>query len=63
MSNKSPLYQSFKEEGFVIFEIENAGKEDFKKTLTLSQKEHNRNLLLEKYSESSFEEELKRQFV
>ena len=63
MSNKSPLYHSFKEEGFNLFEIECTNAEDFNIPLTHKQKEYNRELLLARYSEHSFEEELKRQFT
>ena len=63
MSNRSPLYHSFKEEGFVVFEIESTNAVEFNTPLTLEQKEHNRALLLERYSESSFEGELKKQFT
>ena len=63
MSNKSSLYHSFKEEGFNLFEIECTNAEDFNIPLTHKQKEYNRELLLARYSEHSFEEELKRQFT
>lgn len=62
MSNKSPLYQSLKEEGFVLYAIEDVTTSSFGMPLSLEQKEHNRNLLLIDYSEEAFEKELKRQF-
>lgn len=62
MSKQSPLYHSLKEEGFCVYAIEEANNSDIVNPLSLEQKEHNRNLLLMDYSESVFEEELKRQF-
>lgn len=62
MSNRSPLYQSLKDEGFVVFAIEDATNTSFGMSLSLEQKEHNRNLLLTDYSDDSFEKELNRQF-
>lgn len=62
MSNKSPLYQSLEEEGFVVYVIEDATNTNFSVPLTVEQKEHNRNLLLKDYSEEAFEKELNRQF-
>ncbi len=62
MSDKSPLYHSLKNEGFVIFEIEKAHSDSFSMGLTSEQKELNRSLLLKKYGEGVFESELEKQY-
>lgn len=63
LSNKSPLLDSLRKVGFIVFDIEGTTSDNFVKPLMLKQKEHNRNLLLEQFNEKSFEEELKRQFT
>lgn len=63
LSNKSPLFDSLRKDGFIVYDIEGTNSEDFAKPLKLNQKEHNRNLLLEHYNVKLFEEELKRQFT
>ena len=63
MSNKSPLYFSLINEGFIIFKIEKITEESIKSSLSVEVKEHNRSLLLNLYNEDAFAKELKRQFV
>ena len=63
MSNKSPLYQSLKDEGFILYTIEETSETDFCTSLPPEQKEYNRTLLLDRYSDRAFEDELKRQFA
>lgn len=63
LSNKSPLLDSLRKDGFIVYDIEGTNSEDFLKPLKLDQKEYNRNLLLEHYNVKRFEEELKRQFT
>lgn len=63
MSNKSPLFQSLLEEGFVLFDIENVTKDSFAVDLSEEQKNMNRSLLLKNYGEGVFEKELVKQFI
>ncbi len=54
MSEYSPLYKWMHECGFILKTIEDAKNIDFATPLTLEEKVHNRNLVLEKYSEDVF---------
>lgn len=63
MSNRSPLYDSYKKDGFILYELENTSEYDLLQPLSVEEKEHNRSLLEELYDEKVIEAELKRQFV
>lgn len=53
MSEKSPLYNSWKEEGFKIFSLESKDIEHISKPLAMEDKIHNRDLLLKTYNEQN----------
>lgn len=53
MSEKSPLYNSWKKEGFKIYAIESNDIEHISKPLSMEDRIHNRNLLLETYNEQN----------
>lgn len=62
MSLKNPLYNWFKDCGFVVFDIETISNDSFITPLSLEEKKHNRNLVVARYNESVFEETLKSHF-
>lgn len=53
MSEKSPLYNSWKKEGFKIYSIESSEIERISEPLSMENKMHNRNLLLKTYNEQN----------
>lgn len=63
MSKRSPLYESYKKDGFILFELESSSVFDLIQPLSDEEKIHNRSLLEELYDEKVIEAELKRQFV
>ncbi|MBP5424158.1 MAG: TDP-N-acetylfucosamine:lipid II N-acetylfucosaminyltransferase [Paludibacteraceae bacterium] len=63
MSEKSPLYKWFVDCGFIVFTIEKSSSNDYIEPLTLDEKRKNREIVLNRYSEScvveTFKKELK----
>ena len=53
MSERSPLCNSLKKEGFKIYAIESNDIEHISKPLSMEDRIHNRNLLLETYNEQN----------
>lgn len=62
MSKKSPLYKWMNECGFIISTIESATGSDFEEKLSETDKQHNREKVLEKYAENVFAETLIKSF-
>lgn len=62
MSERSPLYKWFKEIGFIVFTIENINIDDLFTPLSMSDKKHNRNIVIERYSDEVFERTLQEKF-
>ena len=63
MSYKSPLYKWFVECGFIVFTIENANANDFVESLSIDDKKKNRELVLNRYSESCIVDTFKKEFL
>lgn len=62
MSEKSPLYNSWKEEGFKIYSVESKDIEHISMPLSIEEKIHNRELLLKTYNEQNIINNVKQHF-
>lgn len=60
MSERSPLYKWFVDCGFIVFTIENITTESIEQQLSYDEKEHNRQLVVERYSPDVIEQTLKK---
>lgn len=63
MSEKSPLYQWYKDCGFVVYSLEKSNIEDFAIPLNNKEKVHNRKMVLQRYSDDYFKHTLKTNIV
>lgn len=59
MSEKSPLYSFLKECGFIIYTVESINNENLMLGLTTKQKQKNRDLVISRYQNQIFENNLK----
>ncbi len=63
MSCKSPLYKWFKDCGFIVYTIEDANQKSFSTSLTLKEKQHNRDIVVKRYSDEAFVNTLQTHFL
>lgn len=62
LSNKNPLFNYFRIQGFIVFELERISQDNFDRELSLEEKQYNRDVLLFQYSYEKFIQSIKTSF-